>query len=519
MKKQPQLSPAAVCFYTAAVLISILFAILYALTPHAADDLLFLHGTQGMTLAERASALPGELLHRWHTETGRLGTLLSLPFLYLLPKWVFGILTGLVIFLLMRFSVKLSGVTPGSLLSWLVMGVIVFVLPWYDFLFLESYSLNYVWGGCLAVAAAYYFMSPQRAGDKKIVWMSLLTFLAGWTHEAYGAPLCVATTVWLFLNRNSVSRKALIPWFSLGIGTALTFLSPMLWTRAETEANLITKFPLKEAVMQLGPAFMMLAIAILAILVCLCRRKWRMELRAHKAKAAFFAAFILTALAVFIKFYNGPRTDMPLVLFCGVAAAFFFGLIPHKAPKILTLATGALIGLGSIIHLIYTNIRQKELLMENNRIVQLFRESPSGTFYLDVTYPHADISLFKTSVRNFHARVPIWMFEVYYSDLKKKLAILPEDMKGFSEEKAKPSAYTPQAMIYNGRIILPEDYDLENIVRIKVFTKQGAEMQSRYLFTTFEAEDGNCYILLTPHVKTLDNSIEIVDVDMSDSSR
>lgn len=494
---------------------SLLFALIYALTPPGADDLLFMKGTKGVeSLAGRIGMLPDLMAYRWASETGRFGTMFSLVSLNVMPRWLFGLLSGGVLFLLFRYCVKAARVEAGSLLSWLLFAVIVFALPWYDYLFLETYSLNYVWGGCFAVMTVWFFYNARTYGGLKLAGACAVAFLAGWTHEAYGAPLLFGATLYAVLRRREISRQELCVGAALGLGMLVIFLSPTFWTRAGGEP-LILKFPLKEAVIQLGPSLLLFLVFVVSLVCGVAVKSWRRRLREAGPELALFGGFVAASLGVTLLFYCGPRSAMPLLLFSAVGAAFVFGRAPRNASGGVALTAGLVFSAVAVVHLCYAAVMQRKCLREYEEIVRLYAASADGTFYYDLTYPRLDGSLFKTSVRQFHESSPLFMWRVYY-DTEKYPTILPTGLRGFRPAAA-TRALSPGAMMYDGWIVLDDEgrERLADVVRLKVVTADGRELVSRYRAVPFKADDGREYVLIVPHVKTLDEDLAIENADFS----
>ena len=499
-------------FSWSTAIIAILFGLLCTLTPLGADDLLFLDGVEPSgNFSEMWEKLISACQLRWTTETGRLGVFLSLGFLYLLPKWVFGIVLAFSLSMLVRYSCKLADIEPGSVLGWMVLAAIVFFAPWYDFMFHVSFAMNYVVGGAITVSAAYFFINIERIFGWKLLGVFILMFAAGWIHEAYSAPFGIAATIWIIRRHKSITLKTILAWLILGAGAGVIALSPTLWQRAESEM-LILKFPIKEAVMQLGPS---ISLTVVFLIISRVAFHWkRLRSSMQKDTWLFLAIYIIVSVVVLITFYCGPRTGFPTILFSIIGIAYVFSLLTVSTNRpVATVFVGLFIGLGCMGHLGYACYKEYRLRNEYNDIVRLYKASKDGTFYYDLTYPKLDASLYKTSVRDFHSRIPMGMWEGYY-DGKKHLVILPTAMKGFSRDAAMNSSRTKNALIYNSWIVFPASYDLSGIVKLTIYTKDGRKMLSRYRVDEFKDENGESYKLIVPHVKVLDQSLEISDVEI-----
>ena len=505
-------------YISISVIAGVLFAFIYSLVPANTDDLCFMISSKGM---ERGFGLWNLMVDKfpdiWQTQSGRLGNFVALPFLYLFPRWVFGIVSGGIISFILLFVCTLTKVRKGSVVSWLLMSAIVFAFPWYDYMFLITYSANYVWASAAVLAAVWAFLKVDEMSSPGYYAGLLLMFVAGWMHEGFGAPLTCGLTLWLIVFRKKITVRKVCAWAFAGVGTGMTLLSPTFWVRGENEANMLQKFPYKEAIMQLGPALLFFIVFAIAFLILVSDRKRRQRLDNY-GLLTITGGFCIASLVVFLKYFNGPRTGAPLLLMSAVGCGITFSAIGRNVRfKIVEWSLGCIVSIGVIVNLVFAIERQKDLNREYEEVLNLYEASPDGTIYYDLIYPTPDLSLFKTSVRQFHEKVPKTFWEWYYGP-DKPIVILPSALKGFSQEKSSPSELSKGVMIYNGCIILPDTTDVDSYKRIHIVTSSGERRPSRFRRDYFKAADGKTYILLEPHDKVLDPTLEIKDVDLTDHS-
>lgn len=492
------------CFKAVVACISFLLFLLLCFVPLGADDLWFLVDAKGVAPGwERFLIACDNMSSRIITDPARLSNLLTTIFLGLLPKAVFNLLSGVALYVLINQSCVLARVKRGSAFSYYLLAVIMFAFPWYDYMLFVAFMLNYIWAGAMIVTAANILVGNVRL--KSVAAECLLCFLAGWMHEGFAIPLCFAVTIYMLVAKRFGDKRSLKQWLSLGVGSIVIFLFPSVWRRASEAESVLTKFPLKEGIMQLGPALLIFIIfAVISLIYIMKRARDRKML-------TFFAAYAIAALAVFIKFYCGPRTGTPLILMSGIGAVYALQtLLPHGRRLTAVLAT--VISCGIAINMVAACCLQSQLKKENDDIVRLYEESPSGTITYDITYPRPDATLFKTTVRAFHDKMPRHQFSMFYGSADRELVILPSSMAGFSEQRAAKSKYS-DALIYNGNIILPADRNVENN-SITVITAAGDEIESRYRCDQFTDDAGKRHNIIVPHCKTLDSSLTIVDAKL-----
>lgn len=507
-------------FVSIVVITGILFAILISLTPPGADDLLFFLPAKGHVPGfDLWDAMVEDFPRIWQTQSGRLGNFIAMPFLYLMPKWIFGSITGIFVTVLILLSCRLTVSRYGSIVSWLLYATIVFALPWYDYLPLVTYAVNYVWAATAVTATALCFLNIDRYNKSATILSCILGFAAGWIHEGFGAPLCAGLVLAIVLNLRRITLRQILLFLCTVFGTCVTFLSPVFWSRSMRESNFLLKFTYKEAVMQIGPAMLFLT-ALLLIIIVVVSKRGGIKKMIKSVPEMIFVGATAASVVIFLKYYTGPRTGTPSILYSALGCAYFlsshFRHINLKSGIVALI--GIVVGLFGIIHLVYADVAQSRLSKEYEEVTILYQQSEDGTFYYDLTYPKVDLSLFKTSVRQFHEKVPKEFMRMYFSP-EHDMVILPTAMQGFSPEKAVKSELTPSALIFKGWIVLPDSIGLDSFSRIHILTEDGKYISSRFRKDRFKDEIGRNFILVTPHVKVLDPSIKLRDVAINDHSR
>ena len=501
-------------------LTGLLIAILIALTPPGVDDLLFLLPAKGLEPSPSLwSMMTGEFPRIWATQSGRLGNFLAMPMLYLVPKWIFGFITGGLITLLIFLSCRLAGAIKGSIVSWLLYATIILAYPWYDYLTMVTYGVNYIWAAAACAGAIACFLKIKSIYGIRLIAVCLLMFVAGWMHEGFGAPMTAGLTLSLILHHKEIDRRQVFAWICSCLGTGMILLSPMFWRRRVLETTLLMKYTHRELLMQLGPMILFI-IAMTFIILWVAFRSKSGKSILTSSRSLIFTGAAFAATAVCIKYFTGARTGAPAILFSSLACGYLLTEATYRViiPKGIKWTIGLLTGGFSIIHLVYADISQISQTHEYEEVTRLYEQSPDGTFHYDLTYPKADLTLFKTSVRLFHERVSKEFMRMYFNP-EHKMAILPTELEGFTPAKAEKSQMTPGAMIYKGWAILPDGTETESFHRIHVLTETGEYLPSRFRTDRFESPGYGYFILITPHIKVLDPELKIRDIALSDHSR
>lgn len=503
-------------FIAATAIAAVLLTAIYMNSPMEADDYWFLEGTHGMKNGvDKFLVACNTMTERWHTDTGRLGNLINPLFLALLPKWVFDVISGLMFFVTVIFSCRMASVRLGSVGSYLLLAGIVFCFPWYDYLFCVTFGINYVWAMALILMASYYLLQPTGRGWPTVI-VCVLCFCAGWFHEGFGAPLSCAAVVVAVLRyrRHCLDKSFMAKVISLCAGTLMICVSPSFWNRAESQISNIVKFPFKELVMQIGPSVLIFAMFVIALIIALSVANYRHRLhhtdRGYE-RTIFFTVFVTAAMVVMLKYYNGPRTAAAVIMFGMVGTVWLLNRCVKSFRHLwIGNALKVLLSLAVFANLGYAANAQRKILAEYDEVVTQFQASRDGTIYLDITYPTADLSMFKTTVRQFHERIPKKMIS-HYMDPDKNMVILPKMLKGVGESDLKPASrpgfYVSRGYIMCEPSAAPESY------QITVRDAGGNDIATRYRLDPFRLDSGKELVFVMPHIQTLDPEIKIMDVE------
>lgn len=489
-------------FYITTAIVSSLFVALLSFVPLAVDDLWFLDGIHSPAGWDRFVSACNLMSQRVFTDTGRLGNLVSPLFLGLFPKMVYNLLSGVVFFLLVIGSCRVVGVSRG-LWCYVILAFCTICLPWYDYLLVVTYGLNYLWAGAAAVWAVGHLISTKS----RHLWLaSIVCFIAGWMHEGFGVPLSAAALTLLCIRRNRPSIVLTIATIS---GTAMTFISPSVWLRFDAQSAMAPRhYPLSEAVMQFGP----LVLVLILFVAFLLWRIWRKKSQIDAPVIVFFCVYIVVATALALAFYSGPRTTMSPLLFAFIGCVYLFVPTLKAAPRYISSAVAVVLSVGICIHMIAAIMLQRRLLNEFHQVTEAYKSSVDGTLYIDLIPARFDISLYKTTVRQFHEQTPRLMFSRYYgkSGDAAPLTILPERLNGFTIVQSVESANISHLYIYSGLLVATPETIVDGSI-IEVADTDGVWHASRVRLQRFRALDGNYYDLVTPHVAVLNPNIRIME--------
>lgn len=502
-------------WYVGTLLLTLLFGWIYFNTPLMVDDLWFLNGTQGMKPGwERfVSGLP-TLEERLGTDAIRFGNIFGYVFLTLFPKWVFNILAMGMIWGCFIVYARLAGVRKGSLSSWILVAGMIICLPWYDYFFTLLFSMNYLPALLLGGMTMDLLVRGELPGGWRFALWVIVAFGAGWAHEGFGMPIVAGATAVGFLlwRRGMLNVRFVVIVAAVFLGSSIVFLSPSLWNRVTLEWKPAT-YPLKELIMQMGPMALMTMITLIAALPLLCKRKYRnriTESAIDRRRWLFSGVFCIASLIIDLKYFNGPRTACGLIMVEMVLilmAAREYGIRIRQSR--LSEALEIILFLLLTLHLTCAGLKQRCIRQEHEDVIRLFMESADGTIYYDLSNPLPDLSLFKTTVRELHERIPLEELNGYL-DKTKTLAILPEALEGLGHDN--PSGGEgPGVYAYEGHLLAKPGAVPES-PRIEVLTESGEWIATRYRKNPFRDLQGREWVLITPHIQVLDPTIRLKDL-------
>ena len=483
------------------VAVGVLVGVLYQVGTPMLDDYWFSMSSEGLDgFRARISWLAEMTSERRMTDNWRLANVFGPLFLVVFPRWVFSVLTGLIVFLILRFGCVICRVGAGSLRGWLWAAIFILVFPWYDSMVCVMFALNYVWSTAATLLAIWLFFRQPKSGATAWIGLAGVGFVAGWMHEGFSLPLiCAMASVLVYdrLSGGRTDRRRIALLAGTVVGLCFIMSSPSIWNRGVESHSKILEMPWHEIVIQTGPSLALFAIYALTLMLALRRRR-RIE-----EKDVFFGVATLCALAIELKFFGGARVGWPTELYAAIGSLCLWGEWPARKGKSVYVAE-ALIVIAVLVNLLAAIMLQRRLTAEAREITELYDASEDGTVYYDAITPSPDLTLHKTTVMQFHQRVPLASFRIYHNS-SKELTLLPSALRDFRGEMNNHGGIS----IYKGYIIaLPEAVpDYPGLVDIR--TGDGRVVQSRYRAAGFRGSDGEEYVYIVPHVFLMNPGIEI----------
>lgn len=363
---------------------SVLIGIQYTMFPYLLDDLLYMAKVTPLSFNNLKTAFESAFLY----DNIRLGNDLFTAGLHLLPKTVSDIISAIFTFMVLMSPIYMCGITrSNSILGYLMVGALIFLLPWGDHMATSViFRLNYIW----PVAFIFLWTILFLKSHKTTAWYIILSILVGMMHEGASLPLMCGSVAYVILNRNktSISQYAMIAGLCTGI--AILLLAPCTMYRSTITAQGTLLRPLDFYIHML----LLYGNGIIACIVILSVgiSTGRLSLK-ECLQSKYFIFFVASISGYAIGIYapTGTRVMWYPQLFALTAS---FGYLATMFPLIRAKCTGikTIIALVSIAQLTIVDIYSYKISQEYGRIMDLYESSSDGTVCIKTSWINHEAS-------------------------------------------------------------------------------------------------------------------------------
>lgn len=492
------------------IVVVMLYIAIFALTPMCVDDYFYSFHSASLTSPfDKAAAIWQNCQDRWHYDTGRLCNLMAPVFLGLLPKIVFSIISGFFIWMSVRLMCRLAGVGRGSVGSWVIVFLVNFALPWFEYMFTVIFALNYLWPSALSLLFVYWMLNfnavVEKQSPSRFVVMCGIAVLTGWMHEGFSVPVIAGLTATWALTRHRPAKREFILFLCFVVGFMLIVASPALWCRTENmEPYFRFLSPGRKIFYGIGCNSLFFGLCLFLIYLVVRRRMKRLFVDAPNIRPLiiFILASSIAATALFFKFYTGPRMAWYATQLCSIGLVAVgnkvFTPVKRSVGHILKSAIAFLV----FFNLTFAVVEQNKLYNESEEIVRLFLDSPNGDVFYDNIPRHISPSLYKTSIRYFNME-SLGIFSHYWRENDDvMLTLLPTRLKNFEPASAMPCRSDSTLFIKDGLLVVRESAVAgKDWIRIETTETGWTETTIHRKF--FSAADNSRWALIDPYISSL----------------
>ncbi|MCM1337034.1 MAG: hypothetical protein NC187_00940 [Candidatus Amulumruptor caecigallinarius] len=504
-------------FAVLTAVLALLFGCVFQAYPLCVDDLWYLSDATAQLGTIEA------LRQTWYIcidsmtfDTGRLSSLVLTPFLGFFPRWVFSLCSALCIWLVLMFGIKLSRVSPISGRSAYWLALVVFILPWYEFLFTMLYSANYVWATALGLTFLWVFFSRGRGSISpgRFCLLALLGVMTGWWHEGWTVPMACGLAVWAWMKgRACITRRRVLLAVSAACGFICRVAMPGFWLMPDRRSSQLVKSVWQETVINavaFDCMFYLLAGVLLAVLLIpVLRRRWRTMEIDDRAFVVFAMVFGTVSTVIYLMYFNGARTGLFAQVICGLGVLRLSRAWGRRSRRMIVAGRVAfsLVWLASVINLVGAVKVQRGLTREFDEVWTVAHSKELAGMeplvYFDPTPIRLDIDLYKGSYMLLNTKYGQW-----------HMKLLPKAAEGFDPESPDVKRCSdPRLMLYGGLVFVEGVGSRDDLL---ITLDDGSQVRTRVRQRPFAISDGDSCAVLVTHWQLTHSGVTVTDAVYAD---
>lgn len=369
------------------LLVTLLYALLEALTPLQFDDLQFAagYGSESGFSLERWVRFATEVRA---ADNSRIANLLA-PFTSVISPWptiwplIAGGSMGAVVALISRLS--------GFGRNWKAAGIVwlfcTLFLPWRNNLLVADYMLNYIVASAITLLFLKQLAELRQCNALRLAGMLLLAIIAGGWHEQFSLSSCAGIAMAWVMARQHPSRAQIAVASVYAISAVVFFLSPGMISRLGDEVGNSYSDGLLKAIVDLA----LVAAAVGITFVMLLSRAGRRHLSRLMREPRFILFFISMLAGAVISLGAGhkPRSATWPEICAMIVLAYMLrptlSRITQRGRWISIVAAIAALAICTLHGIVVARWQWK--MWEESRDINAMFDSGISTAYYDITMP------------------------------------------------------------------------------------------------------------------------------------
>lgn len=462
------------------------FSLILIVLPKAFDDWWFSANVRDL-------GFKGALELRIATDNCRLSNIVSTIFL-LIPFIISKIVAAIAFALGLWLMVKVSGFKTSQ---WRLMALLAFfawVCPvWEDSMFSLVYAYNYILPIPLLFGMIYMFMYPQS--HKLWVGIIIGVLLGAW-HESFGMVFVAGAVFNLIFINKKMPLKQCIYILSVIIGLAWLLYSPGYRFRANSSG-----FSVYSIIQVFYGWIYFLNIGLLLIYLLIKSIKKRTYSINPQLQLFALASGVLIPI-VLVSFH--PRAMMPTMIICCCTSTILIGQIFSQLSSKIKNIVAILLIVFTFASLTAADIETIKLRPLAKNMERAYRDYPNSTaVFGPVSFPWdaSPLTLRRPSIELLIPGGLNTAFLNYYYD-NPKLIIVPEELRGYTNDMGEPISQNSECRIWHGHIISP---NLNDTLAIRAQVSYGIKDSNQGVEkTVFTNDFGEQYVYIFIHRTTSD---------------
>lgn len=471
-------------YLTFLFILTVIFTAMFWILPPMLDDWWFLR------YMDRFSASPSwnnffddsveAFNFRINFDNGRFPNLFGSPIM-LIPKWIRALFLGLSFGASLYFGSRVSDTWKKSPIGFSVLAAcFVFLLPWYDSMYITMFALNYVVPSAIMLGIAWLIFC--RKPLRNPIYCLLIACFCGWWHEAFTA-MAIGGLVGVLLCFKEYRRTDVFCWlFGFIIAFAFIYFVPATSYKAGGMMNVANYFNLRLG-FGLGFPFYIFIIFLTTALVFSKTRKL-----AYTPVMAFITGGAVAGFVIWRMFMTGYRTAWPMLLMSSLGIAYIVRLIctgRTKVYNILAICIALFVVLQQALTLPWFVKFNSEVRQANETAAKLKDDQVA---FIKLTTEHS-APLYTLNRPNFG----LYQSSGFPSD-----KVFPEELRDFSPEKAISIGVGCDAYLYKNIIVI-DNLDENTSWDANIFF-DGKPYLTTVGCCMFSNDSGRHYYILTGHV-------------------
>ncbi len=443
-------------FYGIISFIAICYTIIFWTYPNSGDDFGFMLYIRDY-LQGSSDVFPWDGIKsywdiHYNHDCARLSNFV-LMLMFLIPRGIYAILSGLAIGLSLFYSAKLANIGKNDTMPLLLLSsMFIFLLPWHESIFLMAYTLNYVWATTLMVLTIYFFIFKKNTS---LIIMLALGLITGIWHEGFSVPLVCGFICWSLLNYRNINPQRISIIVGLLIGIIWLFTAPGMSRRSNIAMHWFLIPNLIGFIFNYLPFVIIMLISILSAV----SRRYRHFLNTDTyiilfiASVASFGIMLCTGCL-------GYRVGWACIM-CSIIllSALVKQIYPNIKSSFLKNACSLALLMIIVAHLTIACHNSFIVKHEYEYIVTEYHKSADGTVFAPVTFEE------ETSVLSFKKpeMAPYYLnksvFDSYHSNNSKELTIIPIELKNYQTKLGTQINGNSDFKLYNNRLVTDKSHN------------------------------------------------------------
>lgn len=443
-----------------------------------------------------------------------------LPFLLLAPKWLAALIPPLCMIAAARMMCAPWGFSRRMIpAQMLLMFLLVFLLPWHEYLFTFCYSMNYVVTSLPAVLFVLAVVNPRRH-----FVIGLASGVAvGFLHEGFGvALLCASATVALLWAREDreLRLRRLALCLSLVPGLIFLLTAPGVARNFTARTDVFSPHGILRVLKLHIPFFLFTALWILA----LARRRWRQ--RAISPLGVIIVVASVVAIAMHVRYPRGYRTAWVAYLLCVWGLVWLYTFMTPARWHTLTWRGGSIaaILLAVLVWHYAVVVKYARVARDvHDSVERQYLANPSATAYADIlTVERLPLIAWRSPQSNSWNEWERWCFTMYHTGSDDRtqpvVNVVPEAMRTLSPLSGHLVPGSVEAREMDGYYFFRRPYMRDGEV---LFTRHGSLRKMCYFYhTPFRDINGEEWVFAVPQSSYFPSFLlPITQIDTPDFSR